>query len=202
MGPAILDASRGAVAVGYNPVIIETVGVGQVETGVVACCDVRVLIVTPLSGDYVQATKAGLTELVDVVVVNKADLPGASELASDLRRSLAHRPGREASVVRTVATSGESGIEEAHHAIDLAWVKLEEGALEERRLEAISTELLTRAAAAFACGPLSDATQNGVTAALAKSVLAGGITADSAAAELMRRAGRRFSSFAPVIRAE
>ncbi|MEM7274563.1 MAG: methylmalonyl Co-A mutase-associated GTPase MeaB, partial [Actinomycetota bacterium] len=66
-------------AVGYDPVIIETVGVGQVEVDVVGAADTAVVVMTPGMGDAVQANKAGLLEVADVFVVNKADRPGANQ---------------------------------------------------------------------------------------------------------------------------
>lgn len=71
-------------AVGYDPVIIETVGVGQVEVDVAGAADTTVVVVTPGMGDAVQANKSGLLEVADVFVVNKADQPGASDTRRDL----------------------------------------------------------------------------------------------------------------------
>ena len=71
-------------AAGYDPVIIETVGVGQVEVDVVGAADTAVVVMTPGMGDAVQANKAGLLEVADVFVVNKADRPGAKDVRRDL----------------------------------------------------------------------------------------------------------------------
>ncbi len=71
-------------AAGYDPVIIETVGVGQVEVDVVGAADTAVVVMTPGMGDAVQANKAGLLEVADVFVVNKADRPGANDVRRDL----------------------------------------------------------------------------------------------------------------------
>jgi LAO/AO transport system kinase len=75
-------------ASGYDPVIIETVGVGQVEVDVVGAADTAIVVVTPGMGDAVQANKAGLLEVADVFVVNKADRPGASDVRRDLELML------------------------------------------------------------------------------------------------------------------
>lgn len=75
-------------AVGYDPVIIETVGVGQVEVDVAGAADTTVVVVTPGMGDAVQANKSGLLEVADVFVVNKADQPGASDTRRDLELML------------------------------------------------------------------------------------------------------------------
>ena len=85
-------------AVGYDPVIIETVGVGQVEVDVVGAADTALVVMTPGMGDAVQANKAGLLEVADVFVVNKADRPGASDVRRDLELmlDLSHLTGQEA----------------------------------------------------------------------------------------------------------
>ncbi len=85
-------------AVGYDPVIIETVGVGQVEVDVVGAADTAIVVVTPGMGDAVQANKAGLLEMADVFVVNKADRPGANDVRRDLdlMLDLSHLTGQEA----------------------------------------------------------------------------------------------------------
>jgi len=85
-------------AVGYDPVIIETVGVGQVEVDVVGAADTAIVVVTPGMGDAVQANKAGLLEVADVFVVNKADRPGANDVRRDLdlMLDLSHLTGQEA----------------------------------------------------------------------------------------------------------
>ncbi len=84
-------------AMGYDPIIIETVGVGQVEVDVVAAADTAVVVVTPGMGDAVQANKAGLLEVADVFVVNKADRPGANDVRRDLdlMLDLSHLTGQE-----------------------------------------------------------------------------------------------------------
>lgn len=84
-------------AVGYDPVIIETVGVGQVEVDVVGAADTAVVVMTPGMGDSVQANKAGLLEVADLFVVNKADRPGADDVRRDLdlMLDLSHMTGQE-----------------------------------------------------------------------------------------------------------
>lgn len=79
-------------AAGFGEVIVETVGVGQVEHAVRSLVDTLVLVTVPESGDFVQAMKAGLVELADLVVVNKSDLPGAAKAAAEIRRALALVP--------------------------------------------------------------------------------------------------------------
>ncbi len=94
---AVPAAVRLFDAAGYDPVIIETVGVGQVEVDVAGEADTTVVVVTPGWGDAVQANKAGLLEVADVFVVNKADRPGAADARRDLELmlDLSHMTGQE-----------------------------------------------------------------------------------------------------------
>lgn len=111
-------------ACGFGPVIVETVGVGQVELDVAAVADTVVVVVNPGWGDAVQANKAGLLEVADVFVVNKADRAGASDARRDLELmlDLSHisgqedRMGRRPPVLTTTATEG-SGIAELWEAV-------------------------------------------------------------------------------------
>ena len=70
----------------FNEVLLETVGVGQVEYAARVQVDTLVLLLLPESGDVVQAMKAGIMEMADIFVINKADLPGAQKMASDIKR--------------------------------------------------------------------------------------------------------------------
>jgi len=79
-------------AFGFAEVILETVGVGQADVDVAAAADLTVVVLTPSSGDGVQAMKAGLMEVADLFVVNKADLPGAERMREDLEGMLSLRP--------------------------------------------------------------------------------------------------------------
>ena len=99
---------------GSGVTLIETVGVGQSELDVAEAADTTVVILTPESGDAIQALKAGLMEIADVIVLNKADHPGADAMEAALRASLAFRPeGYRPPIVRTIATSGK-GLDELH----------------------------------------------------------------------------------------
>ncbi|MEE2752250.1 MAG: methylmalonyl Co-A mutase-associated GTPase MeaB [Myxococcota bacterium] len=103
---------------GWDEIIVETVGVGQSELAVCQVADTAVVVLTPESGDTVQAMKAGLIEIADVFVVNKADRPGATVLASELEQTVAlgNRGGWDAPVVTASALEG-TGIESAMEAI-------------------------------------------------------------------------------------
>jgi LAO/AO transport system kinase len=140
---AVPEAVRVLAAVGMPVVIVETVGVGQVEVEVAAATDTTVVVVTPRWGDAVQANKAGLLEVADVFVVNKADMPGAAETRSDLEQMLdLSTPGDwRPPVVETTASAGD-GVDElwaviGRHRAHLA----DRGRLEARRAQRLEREL-------------------------------------------------------------
>ncbi len=110
----IVDAMDAA---GREFVIIETVGAGQSEVEVVEIADICVVVNAPNMGDDVQAMKAGILEIADVLVVNKADLPQAQRTTKQLANMLELRgENRDVPVVETIAVS-ESGIDSLHAAI-------------------------------------------------------------------------------------
>jgi len=111
---------------GFDEVLLETVGVGQAEYAVRSQVDTLVLTLLPESGDIVQAMKAGIMEMADIYVVNKADLPGARRMVADLRRLAAMvRPSPQAWVTPILAVSSmqPETIRALSQAIDdhLAW---------------------------------------------------------------------------------
>lgn len=111
---AILDAA------GFDKVIVETVGVGQDEVEIVKTADVSVVVLVPGMGDDIQAIKAGIMEIGDVFVINKADREGVLRTQKELEAllSLAHRPDMwNAPIVKTVATENK-GIEDLASAIE------------------------------------------------------------------------------------
>jgi LAO/AO transport system kinase len=112
IAPATGDVCAVLDAAGYDRIVVETVGVGQTEIAVARATDVTVLVLVPESGDAIQALKAGLMEVADVFVVNKADRPGATHLASELKAALGlQERSEERAVFLTVATTG-TGIPE------------------------------------------------------------------------------------------
>jgi LAO/AO transport system kinase len=113
-------------AAGFDVVLIETVGTGQSEVEVAATADTTVVVEAPEMGDEIQAIKAGLLEVADIIVVNKGDRPGAHRTAGQLHAMLADtpreaRPGRPApkhpDVLVTIAATGE-GVPELLAALD------------------------------------------------------------------------------------
>ena len=115
LAPATRDAVRLAEAAGFDVIIVETVGVGQVELEIVAVADLIVVVTVPALGDGVQAIKAGLTEIADIFVVNMADRPGANRTAIDLKHMI-RESRREIPVLQTIAQDG-TGVSELLTAI-------------------------------------------------------------------------------------
>ncbi|MGH2512704.1 MAG: methylmalonyl Co-A mutase-associated GTPase MeaB [Candidatus Limnocylindrales bacterium] len=173
---AVLDA------VGFEVVFIETVGTGQSEVEVAAAADTTVVLEAPEMGDEVQAIKAGLLEVADIVVVNKGDRPGAQRTASQLRAMLGGHADRHRPLVLITTAATGAGVPELLAAIDrrresgalanagrarLARAEAElRGALAERlgrllRLPATSaaTDAAIRAVAAHEVDPYSAADQ-------------------------------------------
>lgn len=95
LAAATYDVLRVLEWAGFDLILVETVGVGQSEVEVAALADTTVVVLSPGLGDGVQAAKAGLVEIADLFVVNKADLPGAQAVVRDLRTNLAMGHGGE-----------------------------------------------------------------------------------------------------------
>ncbi len=142
-----LDAAR------FDVILIETVGVGQVEVEIAAMADSVAVLVVPGMGDSIQAAKAGILEIADVFVVNKADRPQAHETIRDLRSmiALAERgPGDwRPPIIKTIATTGE-GIDELAGKLDAHYSWLSGSGERDRRRVARAREEV----AALALGAL------------------------------------------------
>ena len=111
---SILDAA------GYGKIIIETVGVGQDEVEVVKAADISVVVLVPGMGDDIQAIKAGIMEIGDIFVINKADREGVNATEKELEALLSlatHEDSWHPAIVKTVATEGK-GIQELAEAIE------------------------------------------------------------------------------------
>jgi LAO/AO transport system kinase len=140
------QATRVLDACGCDVVLVETVGVGQSEVEVAALADTTLVLLAPGMGDGVQAAKAGILEIGDVFVVNKADHDGADATVRDLRGMVSLAEKREPGdwrppVVKTVASRGE-GTDELVEQLDKhrAWLA-ESGQLDERRLRRAADEV-------------------------------------------------------------
>jgi LAO/AO transport system kinase len=140
---AVPDAVRLLGAAGIGVVIVETVGVGQMEVEIASAADTTAVVVTPGWGDSMQANKAGLLEVADVFVINKADRPGVREARRDLEQmlDLARPDAWRPEIVDTTATAAE-GVSElwgavARHRAHL----LGSGLLTVRRADRLALEL-------------------------------------------------------------
>jgi LAO/AO transport system kinase len=138
------EAVRVLDAAGLPLVLVETVGVGQVEVEVAGEADTTVVVVNPGWGDAVQANKAGLLEVADIFVINKADRPGAKETARDLEMMLMMTQDLgewTPPILTAVATSGD-GVAEVWDAIGRHRSHLEDaGLLDERRRRRLESEV-------------------------------------------------------------
>jgi LAO/AO transport system kinase len=117
LAAAVPAATRLLAALSYDLIVAETVGVGQSEIEIAAIADPTIVVLHPGAGDAVQAAKAGLLEVADIVVVNKADRDGADQTVRDLRAET------KAPILKLVAAQGEGIPElvdaiEAHHRAD------------------------------------------------------------------------------------
>jgi LAO/AO transport system kinase len=149
LAAATADVVRVMDALGLDIVVVETVGVGQDEISIAGLADTTLLVEVPGMGDDVQALKAGVLEIADVLVINKADREGADRLASQIKTTLRLIPSSAGAwtppIVKTVAAEGQ-GIAELANAIELhrAYLGQEDRLAAERRAR-LSTELLERA---------------------------------------------------------
>lgn len=182
------QALRVLDAAGCDVVLIETVGVGQSEVEVASTADTTLVLLAPGAGDGIQAAKAGILEVADVFVVNKADRDGADQVSRDLRYMLSlgetSKQAWRPPILLTVASKGQ-GMDEVVDAIEAhrAWLT-ETGRLDERRraraaaeVEAIAlTELRER---------IGDVHGSAALPALAARVVAGELDPYTAADELV-----------------
>ncbi|WP_127782635.1 methylmalonyl Co-A mutase-associated GTPase MeaB [Rhodococcus sp. X156] len=185
------QALRVLDAVGFDVVLVETVGVGQSEVDVVSLADTTLVLVAPGMGDGIQAAKAGILEIADVFVVNKADRDGADRTARELKHmiSLGRQeltgPSWRPPVVRTVADRGE-GVKDVVEAIaeHRAWM-VGNGELERRRQHRAQTEVEAIALQTLR-ERLADVAGSSALSALAGRVLAGELDPYAAADEVVR----------------
>lgn len=140
------QALRVLDAAGCDVVLVETVGVGQAEVEIAAAADTTLVLLAPGMGDSIQAAKAGILEIADIFVINKADRDGARQTARDINNMLSLGPPHgpqdwRPSIVPTVATRRE-GIEELTDALDAhhRWLA-DSGELDRRRLARAAGEI-------------------------------------------------------------
>ena len=166
------QALRVLDAAGCDVILVETVGVGQSEVEIAGLADTTLVLVAPGMGDGIQALKAGILEIGDIFVVNKADRDGANTTRREIRSVVSARESDwKAPIVLTVATSGE-GVDEVVTEIERHREYLAGGELERRRLARVRREI-----EALALGSLrrrmGDVTGDARLGSLAADVLAG-----------------------------
>jgi LAO/AO transport system kinase len=139
---AVPDAVRVLGAANFRLVLVETVGVGQMEVEIASAADTTIVVVNPGWGDAMQANKAGLLEVADIFVINKADRAGVKETRRDLDQMLDLGATHEwrPPILETVATDG-GGIDELWDAVVEHRRFVESGPLEERRRARMRVEL-------------------------------------------------------------
>jgi LAO/AO transport system kinase len=146
LSEAALQAALLMDAAGRDQIFVETVGVGQAEVDVIDHADTIVLVLIPGSGDSIQALKAGIMEIPDVIVVNKSDHPLTDTMVREIRAVLSLAPGRKGAwkvpIITTEALRGE-GVAELGSALDDHRLRLEQdGTLLERRRRNLRNEVL------------------------------------------------------------
>ncbi|MFF9848599.1 methylmalonyl Co-A mutase-associated GTPase MeaB [Streptomyces litmocidini] len=183
------QAIRVLDAAGCEVVLVETVGVGQSEVEIASQADTSVVLLAPGMGDGIQAAKAGILEIGDVYVVNKADRDGADATARELNHMLGLGEARAAGdwrppIVKTVAARGE-GVDEVVEALEKhrAWME-ERGVLAERRRARAAREVETIAVTALR-ERIGDLHGDRRLDALAERIVAGGLDPYAAADELV-----------------
>jgi LAO/AO transport system kinase len=144
LSEATLQAALLMDASGKDDVLLETVGVGQAEVDIIDHADTVVLVLIPGSGDSVQALKAGVMEIPDIIVVNKAEHPLTDTMVREVRGvlSLAPQRGWKVPIVKTEAARGQ-GIDELIEQLEKhrQWLT-DEGGLAERRRRNLRNEVL------------------------------------------------------------
>ncbi|MFE4451499.1 methylmalonyl Co-A mutase-associated GTPase MeaB [Streptomyces sp. NPDC056796] len=183
------QAIRVLDAAGCDVILVETVGVGQSEVEIASQADTSVVLLAPGMGDGIQAAKAGILEIGDVYVVNKADRDGADATARELNHMLglgeSRGPGDwRPPIVKTVAARGE-GLDEVVEALEKhrAWME-EHGVLAERRRARAAREVETIAVTALR-ERIADLHGDRRLDALAERIVAGGLDPYAAADELV-----------------
>jgi LAO/AO transport system kinase len=177
-------------AAGKDIVVVETVGAGQDEVEVASAAETTLLVLTPAGGDDVQAMKAGVMEVADLLVVNKADLPGADALAAQLTAvaSQATRGRLDVPILRTVATKG-TGIAELADAIEEHRRRLQSsGELELLRFDRARRQLLALARQQLLAAVLRATERDGRLDALVRAVAARELDPYAAARRLIEGA--------------
>lgn len=158
--PKIIEITELMKAAAFDFIIVETVGVGQSEIEIAGLADVTIVVMVPEAGDEVQTMKAGLMEIADIFVVNKADRPDADQFVKNLRLMLApafNNHQREVPVLKTIASQKQgiaelyaaimSLLNESHDDSKRAWLLTERAyhLVQQKRMKGIRKEVLQQA---------------------------------------------------------
>ncbi len=196
LAKATKDAVKVLDASGKDVVVVETVGAGQSEVEIVKVAHTVVVVLAPGLGDEIQAIKAGIMEIGDIFVVNKADRENVNKAILDIETMLNMNPEREKwkpPVVKTTAITGE-GITELLDKIDQHRKYLEAGAMDVRRRQRVETELVEAIKEKVAESIVEDLKQKGELNKLVQKILAKETDPYSAAAMLLAKKLRRFKT--------
>jgi LAO/AO transport system kinase len=201
LSEAALQAALLLDAAGRQEVFVETVGVGQAEIDIIDHADTIVLVLMPGSGDSIQALKAGVMEIPDIIVINKADHPLTDTMVREIRgvlslanldgdRSDPAHPGWRVPIIKTEAANGR-GIDELVEKLDehRAHIK-REGEIEARRRRNLRSEVLAIATARMRRQLEDEIAQDPEFARLLDEVVQRRLDPASAAATLLQRGGR------------
>ncbi len=191
LAAATPQALRVLDAAGCDVILVETVGVGQAEVEIASLADTTLVAVAPGMGDAIQAAKAGILEVADVFVVNKADKPGAQEAVRDLRTMIAMAQRGEGDwkppIVTTTATARE-GIGELADRIGAHWEWLDASGQRDRRRRERAREEIAALALAELRLRMGGLPGNSLLDGLAEQVASGDIDPYAAADELVAAA--------------
>jgi len=174
LAAATPQAIRVLDAAGFELVIIETLGVGQAEVAIASLADTVAVLLAPGMGDAIQAAKAGLLEVADLYIVNKADKPDAQQVVRDLRTMLAlgatEPGGWKPPIITATATTGE-GVAELVTRLDAHWTWLAQSGELRRRRHARAREEITALAFAALRDQLSSPSIDELAAQVADGTL-------------------------------
>ncbi len=186
LAPAINDVVAVVAAFGFDYVFIETVGAGQDEVEIAGTALTTILVNNPGTGDDIQAMKAGILEIADILVVNKADLPGADTLASQLRALLSLSPAgeRRPPILKTIASRDE-GLAELADAVDQHRQDLRDSGGEAARLRKNARHQLLATAQAILLEEIRVRTEGGDLDSLINRVAGRELDPHAAAEELV-----------------
>jgi LAO/AO transport system kinase len=191
LAEAALQAALLMDAAGKQDIFLETVGVGQAEVDIIDHGDTIVLVLIPGSGDSIQALKAGVMEIPDIIVVNKADHPMTDTMVREIRGvlSLGDQSGWRVPIIRTQANKGE-GVEQLHEKLveHRAYV-VEEGQLADRRRRNLMNEVIGIATHRLRRALEASATDDEEIAELLDKVVARELDPASAASAVLTKGG-------------